>query len=116
MLETDPGYGVTHNAEDIRALLMASQGHLWIQWDEDNKNVDAVVVTLFQSYPRGLFLNCWVTAAMPDVKVDWPTVQTAIVGWAKKHKCIGLLGQGRVGWMRKFSGVEAGGQLIRMVF
>lgn len=89
----------THNEEDIRKILLGQMGHLWIQWSD---RVEALVVSEFAAYPRGVWVRAWLAAAYPGAKFNGDAFFSALSDWAVAHRCRGLEGGGRIGWLRKF--------------
>jgi len=85
----------THNCEDIYHSLMGGKSQLWIQWSE---KVDAVVVTEFISYPRGLWFRFWLAGALKETEVLWKKFFDILYEFAKQNKCAGIEDCGRVGW------------------
>lgn len=103
---------VTHDVEDIRKILMAQACQLWIQWREPM--VDAMVVTEFAAYPKGVWVRVWMAGARPDTKMDDDGFLTAISWWSEQHNCRGFEAiVGRQGWLKRFPAAKAEGLLMR---
>lgn len=103
----------THNEEDIRKLLLGQMAQLWIQWSD---RVEAFLVSEFAAYPRGVWVRAWLAAAAPDAKFSDSGFFVALSDWAEAHKCRGLEGGGRIGWLRKFPGATLEGIHARITF
>lgn len=104
----------THSAEDVRQMCMAQQAHLWAQMDIPV--VEAVIVTEFVRYPRGLFLRAWLAAADRDAPLDDEIATDALEKWRVMHGCIGFEIIGRMGWLRRVPGMQFEGVVMRKVF
>jgi hypothetical protein len=102
---------VTHDAEDIRKILMAQACQLWVQWNDPL--VDAMVVTEFAAYPKGVWVRVWMAAARPDAKMDDDGFLRIITQWADHHQCRGFEVTGRHGWLKRFPDAKAEGLLMR---
>lgn len=100
----------THDAEDVRRMLLVQTAQLWIQW---NERVEAAVVTEFVTYPKGLFVRLWLAGALPQITVEWVALEDMIGGWAKANHCAGLELVGRMGWLRRFPKAAFEGIVMR---
>ena len=104
----------THTAEDVRLLLISHRCHLWIQWDEHR--VEAIVITEFAVYPRGIWLRMWIIAARRDAKIDDDLFFNALEEWRLANGCRGYEGCGRHGWLRRLKMVKMEGLVVRVTY
>ncbi len=101
----------THEAEDVRKMLMTHQAHLWLQFEPPN--VEAFVISEFVNYPRGLWLRLWAAGAARGVKADWKKFSEVTRAWGDAHHCVGDEIIGRVGWGRLFPEAKFSGVVLR---
>lgn len=90
----------THDAEDVRLLLMDRRCHLWVQWESEM--VIAAAVTEFATYPKGSWLRVWMMGAIKGADTDYDDWLATLDRWRVLHKCRGFEAIGRHGWLRKF--------------
>ena len=100
----------THDAEDVRRSLMTNFSHLWVQWSD---KVEALVISEFINYPRGLWLRLWAGAAREDIKGEWQQFRPVITEWKNIHQCKGIEIIGRMGWLRVFPDARFDGAIMR---
>lgn len=101
----------THEPADVRRALLANQAHLWIQWVD---RVEAMAVTDFVNYPRGMALRVWLGAAQKDSRADKDQFLEHFVRWARRNECRWIEACGRVGWLKIFSDLKYSGMFMRM--
>ncbi len=101
----------THNEDDVRKAIMSGTCHLWVQWSD---HIEAMVLTDFVAYPRGLALRVWMGAAYRNDGMDWHAFRAAIEEWAVACKCRWIDACGRIGWLKRFSGAHMAGVFMRM--
>lgn len=101
----------THDAEDVRKLLIANQAHLWIQWRDA---VESMAITDFIPHPRGLALRVWMGAALPGTKMALAEYLKVITQWARLNRCRWIDVCGRPGWMRVFPQADYAGMFMRI--
>lgn len=104
----------THTDEDVRRALLAGQSQLWAQIEDDV--VQAVAVTEFISYPRGVFVRVWIAGARDDTRMDTDAFYDLLTDWAQRHRCCGFEAIGRHGWLRKVPQARVAGLVMRVVF
>lgn len=102
----------THDVEDIRKLLLSGNAQLWIQWSEC---VEAMVITEFVSYPRGLALRAWMGAVAPGYTMNRRGLFKIVTQFARRHRCRWIDACGRYGWLRAFPEAECTGMFMRIV-
>ena len=112
LLDIEPVHFLTHDNDHVRNALLSSSAHLWMQWNLHT--VEAIVVTQFENFPKGLFLRAWIACALPSVKMLHDTFYDKITKWAAYYGCIAVLATGRFGWMRKYPNVQSDGTLMRI--
>lgn len=101
----------THDEEDVRRAIMSNACHLWVQMTD---HVEAMVVTDFVSYPKGLALRVWLGAAYGADRLDWSKFKIVIHEWAAACGCKWIDACGRVGWLKRFSDARMAGVFMRM--
>lgn len=99
----------THDAEDVRRLLLANQLHLWIQW---NGAVQAMAVTELAAFPRGLALRVWLGATAPGERLDRGGFLKSLTQWARFNRCRWIHACGRMGWLRVFPDAKFAGAFM----
>ena len=102
----------THNAEDVRRLIMVGQAQLWAQMDGDT--VEAAATTEFVNYPVGLYIRVWLAGTRPDRKFDENAFFHAMNRWRELNQCRGFEAIGRHGWLRKFPDARVEGLVMRL--
>jgi hypothetical protein len=100
----------THDVDDVRRMLLANQAHLWVQWSD---HVEAMAITDFVNYPRGLELRVWLGAVREGDTVDKEAFRTAAFQWARMNRCKWLGACGRIGWLKVFSDMHYTGVFMR---
>ena len=85
----------THTIEDVYKGIMGGKAQLWVQW---SGKVDAVVVTEFVDYPKGLWFRFWLAGALKGSQVLWQKFFDTLYEFAKKSRCAGIEDCGRIGW------------------
>lgn len=101
----------THDEEDIRKAILSCTCHLWVQWSD---HVEAMVITDFVAYPRGLALRVWLGSAYRADGMDWRAFRAALDGWAAACGCKWIDACGRVGWLKRFSDARMAGVFMRI--
>lgn len=112
LVKTELASVVTHDAGDVRALLLANQMHLWVQWS--GHHVEAMAVTDFVNYPRGLALRVWLGTVNPGDVLDRTTFRIRLNQWARANQCKWIDACGRVGWLRVFRDAQYTGMFMRI--
>ena len=103
----------THDVEDVRRSLYTSSCQLWAQCDIPV--VEAIVVTEFVPYPRGLWLRTWLAAADPNGPgMDHAECFRVIGAWAREQLCRGVEAIGRHGWLRHYPTAHVEGLYMRI--
>ncbi len=100
-----------HDAEDVRKALLGGNTQLWVQWDDER--VEALAITEFAVFPKGVWVRVNLVAARPDARLDSEAFLAALTQWKEMHGCRGLEAIGRVGWARRFPGMKQVGVLLR---
>ncbi len=101
----------THSEEDVRKAIMSGACRLWVQWSD---HVEAMVLTDFVSYPRGLALRVWMGASYGADNMDWRGFRSALDEWAVACGCKWIDACGRLGWLRRFSDARMAGVFMRI--
>lgn len=101
----------THDAEDVRRMVMAQHCQLWAQWREPV--LEALIVTEFAVYPKGVWVRVWLGGARRDTEMDDDGFLSAVMKWAEAHQCRGFEATGRHGWLRRFPAAAAEGLVMR---
>lgn len=102
----------THDAEDVRKLIYAHECHLWVQ--VDMPVVEAIVVTQFKAYPKGVALLAWIISALPEPGFETEETLWALSAWARSHNCKWLEASGRHGWVRRIPQAVVEGLIMRV--
>lgn len=89
-------FGVGYKAEDILALLLRGDMHLFIA--EENDDVHACAVAHLALFPRAK--GCWVLVVGGDAVENWVHLDAGISEWARSQGCAFIEGAGRKGWVR----------------
>ena len=110
MIEGALNGSATHDVEDVRRMLMAQAAHLWVQWTD---RVEALLITEFVAYPKGLWLRIWLASAVQDVKLDHLSFYDMLCKWRDDNQCCGFEALGRPGWLRKFPEFRVQGLVMR---
>jgi hypothetical protein len=102
----------THDAIDVRRMVLGEQAHLWVQWNgavqqmaagqQNGLPLEAFVVTEFATYPKGQWLRLWLAGAEPDTPMDDAMFEDALAVWKDANNCRGYEVIGRMGWLRRF--------------
>ncbi|CAM6001449.1 unnamed protein product [Sphagnum balticum] len=90
LLKLDKSLGLTHNLNDIHKMIMAHRVDVWIQFYKPFNCLEALVITEFVNYPRGLFLRAWIACCLPTAKLDDEAFYHLISNWASNNNCIGM--------------------------
>lgn len=101
----------THEPEDVRRILLANRANLWVQWTDA---VDAMAITDFVSYPRGVALRAWLGAVKKGAKFERARFYTEMERWARRNECRWIEGCGRVGWLKVFPETRYAGMFMRV--
>lgn len=104
----------THSPEDVRRMCMANAAQMWVQLDAPI--IEAIVVTEFVHYPRGLFCRVWIASANRDNPLDMEQMLDTLEKWRVMHDIKGLEIVGRPGWLRRVPGLNVDGLVMRKVF
>jgi len=100
----------THDALDVRRMVLGEQAHLWVQW---NDVLEAFVVSEFVTYPKGVWLRLWLAAAAPDAELRDDLFEDTLAVWKDAHNCRGFEVIGRMGWLRRFPEARFCGAVLR---
>ncbi len=106
LLKLDDSIGITHSIDDIHKMIMSHRVDVWVQFNRLTTTLEAIVITEFVGYPRGLVLRAWIACALPTARMDVDSFYHLISAWAVNNDCLGLLASGRKGWLRKFSNAK----------
>ena len=60
---------VTHDTEDVRRILMAQSAQLWGQFTASGE-LEAVCVSEFAVYPKGIWVRVWLGAVADGCEFD----------------------------------------------
>lgn len=100
----------THDDEDVRRLLLGGCAQLWAQYAGQ---LDAMLISEFVNYPKGVWLRIWLAAARADVRMDDLAFYEALTAWRDQHKCRGFEIIGRLGWLRRLPDARFIGAIMR---
>jgi len=101
----------THDVDDVRGLILGNRCHLWVQWSD---HVEAMAVTEFDSFPRGVALRVWLGAANEADRLDGEGFRTTLTQWAARNHCKWIMACGRIGWLRRFPDAKFAGVMMRL--
>lgn len=101
---------VTHDAEDVRRMLLGQTLQLWVQWSD---RVEAVAVSEFAVYPKGVWVRIFLAAAASDSHLDGEAFLASLSQWRDMHGCQGFEAIGRMGWLRRFPDMRFVGAVMR---
>lgn len=101
----------THDADDVRQILLSNRANLWVQWTD---RVDGMAITDFVCYPRGMALRVWLGAAAAGAKFEREKFFTELQRWARRNQCRWMEGCGRVGWLKVFPDAKYAGMFMRL--
>lgn len=104
----------THDAEDVRKCLYVPTCQLWGQFDIPT--LEAIVISEFVSYPKGIWLRAWIAAALPEPGMETEEFLAKMTAFARDNKCAGFEAIGRHGWARRFPDAQVEGLLMRVSF
>lgn len=104
----------THDAEDVRKMLYTGSCQLWVQCDIPV--VEALVVSEFVAYPKGVWLRVWLAAAKPEPGMDTAEFLEKLTAFAEQNHCRGFEAIGRHGWARKIKDAKIEGLHMRVTF
>jgi hypothetical protein len=100
----------THDAADVRRMVLGEQAHLWLQWDNQ---IEAFVVTEFVTYPKGTWLRLWLAATAPECEMNNAMFEDVLSAWKDTNNCRGFEIIGRMGWLRRFPEARFVGVVLR---
>ena len=100
----------THDAMDVRRLVLGEQAHLWVQW---SGALEGFVVSEFVAYPKGTWLRLWLAAAAPNCELNDQLFEDALSVWRDEANCRGFEVIGRMGWLRRFPEARFVGAVMR---
>lgn len=104
----------THDAEDVRRCLFTPTCQLWGQFDIPL--LEAVVISEFVSYPKGIWLRTWIAAALSKPGMDLDEFLAKLTAFARETNCRGFEAIGRHGWIRRIPEAVCDGLLMRVNF
>jgi hypothetical protein len=105
----------TLDAEDVFRMLMAHRAHAFVQISMDEPGVvQALCVTDFDVYPKGVWLRVWLCAATKGYRLNRTAMRHAIEAWKKTERCKGLVLIGRPGWTKLFPEASIEGVIMRI--
>lgn len=85
-------------AFDIRRSARHGEKQIWVVWDEDVKDILAVVVTELAVYPRKMV--CRINICVGDERERWQHHIAVIEAWARQKGCRAMELFARPGWSR----------------
>lgn len=91
----------THDIEDVRRDILSGKSQLWVQWDKSTGTCDAALITEFQTFPKGLFLNVWLYGVSPRAGADEEALEKQVFNYAFANGCTGIKHEGRKGWLER---------------
>ena len=101
----------THDAEDVRGAILAGTSTLFIQFREV---VEAIAVTQFAAFPKGIWLSIWLVGARPDYALDDAAFLDVMTTFQEINGCRGFQYTGaRQGWIKRFPGFKLEGVNLR---
>ena len=100
----------THDDEDVRRMIMGGAAQLWVQWAE---RVEAIAVSEFAVYPKGVWVRVWLVGADPSAQMMAKEFGDAIEHWRAANGCRGIEAIGRMGWLRRYPQVKFVGAVMR---
>jgi len=112
----------THDATDVRRMVLGEQAHLWVQWNGSATQgvtsgplpaLEAFVVSEFVVYPKGTWLRLWLAASAPEADLRDDLFEDALALWKDAHSCRGFEVIGRMGWLRRFPEARFCGAVMR---
>lgn len=101
---------VTHDVEDIRKMILGGAAHLWAQWSDW---LEAIAVSEFAPYPRGIWVRVWLAAVADGARFDDAKFFAVLDHWREMHGCRGFEAIGRLGWLRRVPGARFIGAVMR---
>jgi hypothetical protein len=101
---------LTHDTEDVRRLIMGQSAQLWVQYSD---GVEAIVVSEFVSYPKGVWLRIWLVGTAEGATMDSAACLASLSQWRDMHGCKGFEAMGRMGWLRRYPELKFVGALMR---
>lgn len=101
---------LTHDVEDVRRLIMGQSAQLWVQYTD---HVEAVIVSEFVSYPKGVWVRIWLVGAANGEEMDSAMCLASLSQWRDMHGCKGFEAMGRMGWLRRYPEMKFVGALMR---
>lgn len=104
----------THDVEDVRRCLFMPTCQLWGQFDIPT--LEAIVISEFVSYPKGVWLRAWIAAALPEPGMETEEFLALLTAFARENNCRGFEAAGRHGWMRRVPEATVDGLLMRVNF
>lgn len=91
----------THDIEDVRRAIVSGKSQLWVQWNQATGHCESALVSEFQDFPKGLFLNVWLFAAAEGKEPNEDEFEKQLFNFAFANGCIGMKHEGRKGWQRR---------------
>lgn len=101
----------THDSEDVRGALLCGTATLFVQYSD---MVEAIAITQFITYPKGIWLNVWLVAAGTGSELDDDEFFQTIDHYRQINGCRGFQYTGaRQGWAKRFPGFKPEGINMR---
>jgi hypothetical protein len=86
-------------AGDVLDLLLNGKVRLWVSWNDEEKQVDAAIVTEIIQYPRLRELRIWLVGGR-NMKAWFADAEALIAEFARDKGCAMMASGGRHGWLR----------------
>lgn len=92
---------MTHDIEDVRKMILAGKAQLWVQYNSETKAIDAALVSEFENFPKGLFLNVWLYGVAKGKEALEAEFEQHMFNLADANQCVGIKHTGRKGWLQR---------------
>lgn len=93
--------GGRYEISDALEMLLFTETHLWVAFEEDTKEVKGAVMTYFADYPQKKYLHMLFCGGVDGF--SWKDEMLATLkDWAYDNKCDGIESNGRAGWAKIF--------------
>jgi hypothetical protein len=101
----------THDADDVKAHLQHGGVQLIIQW---NGTVEAIAVVSVVAFPKGRWLNVWLSAAHPETPLASEQFWAFIDEYRRRTECRGIQASAaRIGWLKRVPSLKLEGYSLR---
>jgi len=88
-----------YEMSDALELVLFGQGHLWIGYDDETKQIDTAAITHFLEYPRKKVLFCLFVGSKAGTSCKDEMI-AILKDWAHDNGCSTMEGIGRPGWSK----------------